>query len=63
MQSTTAYVKELEKLIVNKLLPVYTKYYVEHDMEVPYDKTTSTLLAKIREQKELPALLKRGVRI
>lgn len=63
MANATTYIRELENLIVNKLLPVYNKYYKEHDMEVPYDKTTDVLLSKIREQKELPALLKRGVRI
>lgn len=63
MASTVAYVRELENLIINKLYPVYVKYYNEHNLEVPFDKTTETLLAKIREQKELPALLKRGVRL
>lgn len=63
MASTAAYTRELEKLIVNKLLPIYNQYYQEHNLEVPYDKTTNTLLTKLREQKELPALLKRGVRL
>ena len=58
MARVTPYVSELENLIVNKLLPTYNRYYMERGLEVPYDKTTQNLLAKIREQKELPALLK-----
>lgn len=63
MANAVAYIRELENLIINKLYPVYVKYYLEHSLEVPFDKTTETLLQKIREQKELPALLKRGVRL
>lgn len=58
MNQQDHYVRELENLIVNKLLPVYSKYYTEHNLDTPYDKTTENLLSQLKCKKELPALLK-----
>jgi hypothetical protein len=53
--SHTTYTKELELLIIEKLLPVYYKYHREHGT-VP-DKINKDLLDQIKSKRALPRLL------
>ena len=49
------YTKELELLIVEKLLPIYYKYHREHGTRP--DKINETLLTQIKSKQILPRLL------
>ncbi len=53
-----SYTKELELLIVDKLLPVYEKYWREKGVPNPYQGINPDLLAQVKKVKTLPALFK-----
>jgi len=57
MQSSHTYVKELELLILDKLLPVYEKYYQAKNIKDSLKDINPDLLAQIKSKKKLPALL------
>ena len=56
--NSSLYVKELELLILETLLPVYKKYKISTGSNNPYEGINIDLLNKIKNKKELPALLK-----
>lgn len=56
MTFSILYVKELEDLISNVLLPYYEKHCVEKDKLTDIK---SQLLGQLRAKKKLPALLKK----
>jgi hypothetical protein len=49
------YVQKLERLIQQDLLPVYERYYTEHNLTPKLDQD---LIKQIKHKRELPALLK-----
>ncbi len=53
-----SYVAELEFLILDKLLPIYEKYYKVVGKPIPYNELPHDLLKEVYIKKELPALLK-----
>jgi hypothetical protein len=53
-----SYVKELETLILETLLPVYTNYQVRMGISDRYSGINPQLLKLIKEKKRLPALLR-----
>lgn len=58
MQFSHTYVKELELLILDKLLPVYEKYEKSIGNPEPLKGINAGLLAQIKSKKKLPALLR-----
>jgi hypothetical protein len=56
--NSSLYVKELELLILETLLPVYKEYKVSTGSNNPYEGINIDVLNKIKNKKELPALLK-----
>jgi hypothetical protein len=58
MQFSHTYVKELELLILDKLLPAYEKYEKSIGNREPLKGINPGLLAQIKSQKKLPALLR-----
>lgn len=56
--NSSLYVKELELLILETLLPVYKQYKVSTGSSNPYEGINIDVLNKIKNKKELPALLK-----
>jgi hypothetical protein len=55
MNCSGNYVKELELLILETLLPVYEKY---QKVGLPLDKVPTQLLKQIKRKKTLPALFR-----
>jgi hypothetical protein len=53
-----SYVKELETLIVDTLLPVYANYQTRMGIKDRYDGINPELLKLIKAKKQLPALLR-----
>lgn len=58
MTISHSYVKELELLILETLLPVYEKHQVAKGVLDPLKGIHSNLLAQIKSKKKLPALLR-----
>lgn len=58
MQYTTKYVKELEQLILDTLLPTYIKYQKSKGVPNPLQGINPLLIAQVKAIKKLPALLK-----
>jgi len=58
MQFSHNYVKELELLILDTLLPVYEKYYQAKGIKDSLKDVNPDLLAQIKNKKKLPALLR-----
>lgn len=58
MPNQHTYVKELEELILNRLLPVYIKYQTSVGNTDPLKGINPAILAEIRMQRKLPALLR-----
>jgi len=56
--NSSLYVKELELLILETLLPIYKQYKVSTGSINPYEGINIDVLNKIKNKKELPALLK-----
>lgn len=53
---THSYVAELERLVLDELLPVYEKWHREHNLEVSYKQVHPDLLREIQRKKILPKL-------
>lgn len=51
-------VLELETLILETLLPVYKRYYIEKDTMPPYSAVLLDLEQEIKSKHKIPALLK-----
>jgi hypothetical protein len=58
MSSSYTYVKELELLILDKLLPVYEKHQKSQGVLNPLSGINQDLLSQIKAKKKLPALLR-----
>ena len=58
MQLSHNYVKELELLILDTLLPVYEKYQKSKGIVDPLKCINADLLAQVKSKKKLPALLR-----
>lgn len=55
---THSYVTELERLILDELLPVYDKYHAEKGIKPDYKSVHPDLLKEIKRKKIVPALLR-----
>jgi hypothetical protein len=55
---THSYVKELENLILEELLPVYERWHREHDLSPSYKNAPKDLVDQIKRKKTVPALFK-----
>lgn len=55
---THSYVMELERLILDELLPVYERYHKEKGIKPDYKSVHPDLLKEINRKKIIPALLK-----
>lgn len=53
-----SYVKELELLVLDTLLPAYEKLQRDKGVKNPLKEINPHLLAQIRSKKQLPALLR-----
>lgn len=53
-----SYVKELELLIIDTLLPVYERYYKAKGIPNPQNGINPELLKQVKQAKRLPALLR-----
>lgn len=58
MTFSHSYVKELEFLILDVLLPVYEKHQTEAGIRDPLKSINPELLSQIKSKKRLPALLR-----
>ena len=58
MNTSHTYVKELELLILDTLLPAYEKYEKSLGNKEPLKGINSSLLAQIKSKKKLPSLLR-----
>lgn len=58
MQFSHTYVKELELLILDTLLPTYEKYQKSIGNKEPLKGINQGILSQIKSQKKLPALLR-----
>jgi len=58
MTFSHSYVKELELLILETLLPVYEKHQIAKGVLNPLKDINSDLLVQIKSKKKLPALLR-----
>lgn len=58
MNTSYTYVKELELLILDTLLPAYEKYEKSLGNKEPLKGINASLLAQIKSKKKLPALLR-----
>jgi len=58
MNSSHTYVKELELLILDQLLPVYEKYQKASGAVNPLYGINPELIKQIKTKKQLPALLR-----
>ena len=58
MSMSHTYLKELENLILNTLLPAYIELQKSKGNNAPLKNINPSLLSQIRARKELPALLK-----
>jgi|688.fasta_scaffold1576446_1 hypothetical protein len=58
MSDQNTYIRELERLIATTLLPVYEKHCLDHNIDIYNSGIPVQLLAKVKQQSNLPALLK-----
>lgn len=58
MPNSHTYVKELEELILNTLLPSYITHQQSKGNKEPLKAINKDILAQIRMQRRLPALLR-----
>lgn len=58
MTFSHSYVKELELLILDVLLPVYEKQQLSLGIQEPLKSINPELLSQIKSKKRLPALLR-----
>jgi len=59
MQLSHTYVKELELLILDTLLPAYEKYQNSIGNKEPLKGINPEILAQVKSKKKLPALLRK----
>lgn len=59
MQLSHTYVKELELLILDTLLPVYEKHQINIGNKEPLKGINPEILAQVKSKKKLPALLRK----
>lgn len=59
MQLSHTYVKELELLIIDTLLPAYEKYQIDLGNKEPLKGINPEILAQVKSKKKLPALLRK----
>ena len=55
---TRNYVQELERLVVEELLPVYERWHKEHNLVVNNAKLPKDLIQTVKRKKSVAALLK-----
>lgn len=58
MSISHSYVKELENLVLDTLLPIYIKYQKSRGVLTPLNGINPDLLSRIKKKKQLPALLR-----
>lgn len=65
MSDQNIYIRKLEQLIANTLLPVYEKHCLENKIDIYNSGIPVQLLAKVKQRNNLPALFKpkRGVSV
>lgn len=55
---TRNYVQELERLVVEELLPVYERWHKEHNLVINNAKLPKDLIQTVKRKKSVAALLK-----
>lgn len=55
---TRNYVQELERLIMDELLPTYERWHKEHSLSIDESKIPKELIKDIKRKKSVAALLK-----
>ncbi len=53
-----SYLRELEHLVIDTLLPVYEKYEISRGSKNPFVDINPDLLRQIKAKKQVPALLR-----
>ncbi len=53
-----SYVQELERLILDELLPVYEQWHKESGLEILASRVHPELLRELKKKKTVPALFK-----
>lgn len=53
---THTYVAELERLILDELLPIYKRWHQEQNLEISYANVHPDLLREIQRKKPVPKL-------
>ena len=59
VNSSISYVRQLEVLILQDLLPVYERWHKEHKLPVSYTHIHPDLLKEIKDKQKIPALLRK----
>lgn len=55
---TRNYVAELERLVLDELLPVYERWHWEHNLPISETKLPKDLIKTVKQKKSVAALLK-----
>ena len=55
---TRDYVQELERLVINELLPVYELWHREHNLGIDPNRLPKDLISTVKRKKKIAALLK-----
>ena len=53
-----SYVQELERLIIDELLPVYEQWHRDSGLDIPTARIHPELLRELKKKKAVPALFK-----
>jgi hypothetical protein len=56
-ESSYVYIKQLESLILDTLLPVYEKYHIQQSIPNTLDMQSIEILKQVQVKKKLPVLL------
>jgi hypothetical protein len=56
-ESSYIYIKQLESLILDTLLPVYEKYHKQQNIPDNLDRLSVEVLKQVKVKKKLPVLL------
>ena len=54
---THTYVAELERLILDELLPIYKRWHQEQGLEISYRNLPPDLMQQVKQAKTLPKLM------
>jgi hypothetical protein len=54
---THTYVAELERLILDELLPIYKRWHQEQGLDISYQNVHPDLMQQIKRAKTLPKLM------